>query len=348
MKHTFVRGMSALVVAAGLGSASVGALAQQAQPVPQPSSRPNPNGQTVPAPPSGVTAPGGPGTATQAPGTPSGNAGADGTPVSDADFVRLFADVGNSEVVLARYMLRTTQNPVVRNFAQQMIDDHQTGNVELRSTVRANGDRYAAPLDRVARATVPELARLQALSGPQLDRAYMQMQVGMHRRALAMLQWEASNGKDAALKSFAASQLPAISAHAQMASAYAASNGASTVVDSAGTLLGGSAPGMRMPPNAPNGTVGNNPGVRSNGSTSGTDNGSGGTAAGNPLTNKQGQPTLTQSTPQPLPTGAYASPMPSPAASASPRASASPSASSAPSSTSPPLVPASPSPSPSP
>jgi putative membrane protein len=283
---TLLRGMLALVITTGLASASVAAFAQQA-PLPIPQTRPDP---------------------AQGPGVASND---EGMPVTDADFVRMMAGMSNAEVIEARYVLRNTQNPVVRNFAQQMIDDHSSAAVSLRSTVRSNGDRYGVDLNRVSPSAVDQIAVLRTLSGRTLDRLYMDYQTKMHRHALAIAQYEANNGMDPALRSFAAAQLPAITSHMEMTLAYSASSGQSTSVDVAGIVFGARGPGVNMPPNGPNGTGGINPAVHTNGTTSGADNGTGGVKNGNPLNDDEGgTPSLAASTPQPTPTTAASSPAP--------------------------------------
>lgn len=280
---TLLRGLSALIIAAGLGATSVAAFAQQA-PLPMPQTRPDPGLNTASI--------------------------DDGMPVTDADFVRMIAGMSNAEILEARYVLRNTTNPVVRNFAQQMIDDHSSSAVSLRSTVRSNGDRYGADLERVPASAVAQLAMMQTLSGRQLDRTYMDYQTKIHRHALAIAQYEANNSTDPALRSFAAAQLPAMTSHMEMTLAYASSNGQSTSVDVAGAVFGARGPGVNMPPNGPNGTSALNPAIRTNGTSSGADNGSGGVKNGNPLNGDQGgTPSLTRSTPQP---GAAPAPVPSP------------------------------------
>ena len=54
-------------------------------------------------------------------------------------------------------------------------------------------------------------------SGDDFDRAYMASQVRAHRDAVSLFQKESKSGKDAELKSFAATTLPALQEHLKMA-----------------------------------------------------------------------------------------------------------------------------------
>jgi len=205
--------------------------------------------------------------------------------LSDAAFVQQFAMANRSEIVEARYILRHTQNPVVRNFAQHMIDDHSTAAVKLTEAARD----VSPPVHLSEAAMSPgeelQLANLRALSEPALDATYMREQIADHNHAIALLDYEAQNGTASGLRSFASTTRPIVLGHLGMVEAYHSSGGRSTEISAAGVIYPGVMPGIVDPNNARNGTPGNNPGVVSNGSSNGSGNGSGGTREGNTVAN---------------------------------------------------------------
>jgi len=205
--------------------------------------------------------------------------------MSDTAFVQQFAMANRGEILEARYILRHTENPIVRNFAQHMIDDHSTAAVKLTEAARD----VAPPIHIDQAATSPaaelQLANLRALSEPMLDTAYMREQIRDHNQAIALLDYESQNGKAPGLRAFASATRPVVLGHLGMVEAYHSSGGRSTEVSAAGVIYPGVMPGAVDPNNARNGTPGNNPGVVSNGTTNGSGNGSGGTRGGNTVSN---------------------------------------------------------------
>jgi len=224
---------------------------------------------------------------------PNSQAGEGTTPnmagMTDAAFVQQFSLANNAEIAEATYVLRNTQSPVVRNFAQHMIDDHSTAAVKLRETAR-NVSLAAHVSTALAPDAQRQLATLRALSEPALDRVYMRDQIMDHNNAIALLDDESQHGTAPALRTFASTTRPIVMGHLGMVEAYEATGGHSTEVGEAGVIYPGVMPGAVDPNNARNRTPGNNPGVVSNGSTNGSGNGSGGTREGNTVANPNSPP----------------------------------------------------------
>ncbi len=143
-------------------------------------------------------------------------------PVSDAEFVRLAGQGNNEEIAEARLVLAHSKNPLVKQFAQKMLDDHSQAKVSLQKTARE------------VSATVPfkpgrEMAmagrQLTTLSGFTLDDAYMMGQIADHRKMLALLKSVAGSTQDASIKAFALAQQPIVESHLLQAQAYQVSSG---------------------------------------------------------------------------------------------------------------------------
>jgi putative membrane protein len=232
--------------------------------------------------------------ASQAPGSTIPNLAG----MTDTAFVQQFTLANNAEIAEASYVIRHTQNPVVRAFAQHMIDDHSTAAVKIRETAREVSPPAHASTD-VAPDAQLALANLRTLSEPMLDRVYMREQIVDHNNAIALLDYEAEHGSAPSVRSFASNTRPIVLGHLGMIEAYEATGGRSTEVSAAGVIYPGVMPGAVTPNNAPNGTPGNNPGVVSNGTTNGSGNGSGGTRGGNTVANPNSPPgAATNSAPQ--------------------------------------------------
>jgi putative membrane protein len=282
MKHSInARAMSALLAIAGLAAATLAVSAQ--------------------------TPPGGP------PGPGSDRPGPR-MPASEAEFVRALDAANTAELDAAKYVVNRTKNADVHQFSQHMIDDHSSAAVALEAATRGT-NLFPAPRDRDTNASATRMVRrLSGETGAQLDDDYMRMQVPAHRRALALLQWEAQNGQVTGLKELASKLTPTVQQHLQLAQNYlAAHNLTPFSPPDARPVPGNVNPGNRGAGTGP-GTP-NNPGSSSNGgSTSGQNNGTGGTT-GNPVSAPTYVP-LGAGTPPANANGGAATPAPT--ASASP------------------------------
>ena len=111
--------------------------------------------------------------------------------------------------------VRQASNPDVKRFAQRLVDAHSKANTEMLALVnKKQGLRAAAQMDQKHRALSD---RLLGLRGAQFDRDYMTHMVEGHRKAIALFESEANNGKDADVKAFAAKALPTLKEHLKMA-----------------------------------------------------------------------------------------------------------------------------------
>jgi putative membrane protein len=179
----------------------------------------SPGAGAVTAPPSVTAAP----SVTSPPGTrdaAAAGAGAAAGTLSSADrtFVDQAAESGVATVQAGRLAVQKARDPRVRQFAQRMIDDHDTANDELAKLASSRG--VALPGEPALRHR-EELDALRQHSGVDFDRAYMKGQVADHQKAVALFDRQARMGQDTALRQWAAKMLPALREHLQMARADA-------------------------------------------------------------------------------------------------------------------------------
>jgi putative membrane protein len=138
-----------------------------------------------------------------------------GTPVTpDQQFVTKAATAGMAEVEMAKMAVDQATNPMVKKFAQRMADDHGRANKELLKIAADKGFTVPTELDKKHRDMAQRMAKLR---GPAFDRAYMQDQVKDHMEAVRLFENQSKNGRDPALKEFAAKTLPTIREHLKMA-----------------------------------------------------------------------------------------------------------------------------------
>ncbi len=129
------------------------------------------------------------------------------------------------EIEAAEDALAQSQDPRVRAFAQEMIDDHTKSREALRQAAMASGLPPPPPAMDSDQASL--LASLQSLRGSDFDKTYAKQQVLAHGQALAVEQSFASAGADPNLRRFARSDLSMIQHHLELAQQMRAAGGGS-------------------------------------------------------------------------------------------------------------------------
>lgn len=154
----------------------------------------------------------------------------------------------DQEVYLGRLALQKSQNPDVRRFAEAMIHDHYQANEHLARLAASEGlslppnsltNSFASasltnllagqavnakaatelslpPMTRT-NADVQTVQRLEAVSGPEFDRAYANTMVRDHQEDIMYFQDASQNLQDRKLRSFAKRTLPTLHKHYEMA-----------------------------------------------------------------------------------------------------------------------------------
>jgi putative membrane protein len=129
---------------------------------------------------------------------------------SDAKFMKESAMGGLLEVQLGQLAKQNAVSESVKQFGQQMVNDHGKANEELKTLAETEGVTLPSQLD--AKHT-KELQRLQKLVGPEFDREYMKLMLEDHKKDIKAFQQEAQKGDDPEVKGFAQRTLPTLRAH---------------------------------------------------------------------------------------------------------------------------------------
>lgn len=164
----------------------------------------------------------------------SGQSGAAGATASgttkmsktDSKAIMDMAMVNMAEVEMGKLAQSKSQNPEVKTFAQQMIDDHTKGLSEVQTVAQAKGITLPTELDAKHKAMSAKLAKLE---GDKFDREYMKMGgTGGHKEALAMLKKNEKNAKDAEVKGLATKMMPTVEQHLKAAQQMPAAKSGTT------------------------------------------------------------------------------------------------------------------------
>jgi len=140
----------------------------------------------------------------------------------DRRFAEKAASDGLAEVQLGGLAQRNGASAEIKQFGALMVRDHSQANEELRRVAAVKGLPLPAEPDGENRDLIN---RLQRLSGPQFDRAYMQAMLEAHRKDVALFERQARTGRDADLKAFAEKTLPNLQQHLKHAEDVGWANG---------------------------------------------------------------------------------------------------------------------------
>jgi putative membrane protein len=167
-----------------------------------------------------------PGRSPQSPTTPSNNnpgrspntpAGDQTSPNSlsskDRTFVMQAGQLSMMEVELGRLAVQRGSSAGVKEYGQQMVEEHTRANQELMQL--AMQKKVELPTEMSTQNTALR-ERLSELSGSKFDTAYKQAMIDSHNQAIALFQAQSQQGQDPQLKAWATQKLPNLQAHLEM------------------------------------------------------------------------------------------------------------------------------------
>lgn len=141
-------------------------------------------------------------------------ADADSSVPASPAFVKMAAQAGMTEVEAAKVALSKSKDPGIRSFAQRMVNDHGSTNLELASLAKAKGIDTPQRLDAQHQAVIDSL---RSKSGADFDAAYSQHMNMDHDKAIALFEG-ASKSPDPEFAGFAQKTLPTLQEHKRLAS----------------------------------------------------------------------------------------------------------------------------------
>ncbi|WP_445175124.1 DUF4142 domain-containing protein [Microcoleus sp.] len=168
-----------------------------------------------------------PGRSPNSPTTPSNNnnpgrspnspAGGQTSPNSlssrDRTFVMQAGQLGMLEVELGRLAVQRGSSAGVKQYGQEMVEEHTRANQELMQL--AMQKKVELPTEMSTQNTTL-IDQLSGLSGKSFDTAYKQAMIDSHNQAIALFQAQSQQGQDPQLKAWATQKLPNLQAHLKM------------------------------------------------------------------------------------------------------------------------------------
>ena len=149
---------------------------------------------------------------------------------------------GMAEIELGKLAQEKAQNADVKAFGKRMVDDHGKASEALKKLAAAKGVTLPAEVSGDHKRTHDGLAKM---SGAAFDSTYMDNMLRDHEREVREFRTMARTAKDNDVKSFAASTLPTLEQHLQLAKTTTSRAGLSTSaggrgMSSSGPTAGGS------------------------------------------------------------------------------------------------------------
>ena len=103
------------------------------------------------------------------------------------------------ELASAKLAVERATKPAVKEYAQKLVDDHETFNQSLQQLAQSKG--ITLPTEMDAKDT-SELSKLQSLNGAAFDREFIKEAVRINNEDINASKTEASRTKDSDIKSF--------------------------------------------------------------------------------------------------------------------------------------------------
>ena len=131
-------------------------------------------------------------------------------------FVRAAAISDMYEVTAGKIALQRASSPVVKEFAQKMVDAHSMTTEKLKGLMAAKDITVALPqhVDDLHQGLLDDL---RAAKSADFDHRYISQQIAAHKAADILFRGYAKDGDNAAIKDFAATTDKDIKMHLSMA-----------------------------------------------------------------------------------------------------------------------------------
>ncbi|WP_238640262.1 DUF4142 domain-containing protein [Chryseobacterium elymi] len=128
----------------------------------------------------------------------------------DKKFADAAAKGGMMEVMMGQLAATNASNAKVKALGEMMVKDHGKANDELRKWAATAGYSLPVSLDAEKQKKYDDL---KAKKGTEFDQKYTDLMVSDHKKDIEEFKKEASEGKEASLKSFVSKTLPTLEHH---------------------------------------------------------------------------------------------------------------------------------------
>ena len=135
--------------------------------------------------------------------------------VTPESFASQAAIIGKAEIELGQLAIKNTQDEKVRSYAERMVKDHSAADKKLKAIAAKENLQLPQSLDKEHESLKTQL---QGLKGEDFDRAYVKAMANGHDKAVALFESASQQPQmPEDLKQFAASTLPTLEQHKDMA-----------------------------------------------------------------------------------------------------------------------------------
>jgi len=134
--------------------------------------------------------------------------------IPDKGFMMNAARDGIFHVEAGKLAVQRASSEGVKKFGQHSIDHHAQLNDELMQLASKKGVTLPKKMSKKEQEALDKIAKL---SGPDFDKAYLEMEIKDHSSDLTGFQKEAKSGKDPDVQAWAAKAVEAIEEHLKMA-----------------------------------------------------------------------------------------------------------------------------------
>ncbi len=126
------------------------------------------------------------------------------------DFVNTAAKDGMMEVQLGELAQKNGSSEAIKNYGSMLVKDHSKANDELKSIAAAKNISVPAGLSSDQTSHIQDMS---AKTGKDFDKAYIDMMVEDHDKAIELFEKQSNDNSDAELQAFAKKTLPALQQH---------------------------------------------------------------------------------------------------------------------------------------
>ncbi len=130
-------------------------------------------------------------------------------------FINNGLEGGVAEIKASGLVITKSSNQRVINFAKMMLEDHTKAGEELKKLA---GDKKVIVKDTIFGPHQQTISELSAKSGKEFNKAYMQLMLSDHQKAVKLFT-NATQSGDPDIKNFATTTLPTIQMHLDSANA---------------------------------------------------------------------------------------------------------------------------------
>jgi putative membrane protein len=133
---------------------------------------------------------------------------------AEQDFMIKTAQMNLAEIDMARIAMQKSQNPEVKDFANMIQSDHTDALEDLRDLMRDKGMSLPSVLSPEAKA---DIEKMTALSGPEMDREFVNTMVADHQKAIEMFRDQVNIAQSPHVRKYAEGLLPKLEMHLEKA-----------------------------------------------------------------------------------------------------------------------------------